>query len=177
MRELTIRKATIDDLEILARLEFESRNGAFMEMYGNTDGVPKIVDLLPRWRAKLNGNYCYIIVGEVEGQVAAYANLQMKVGYLKFELNGLYVFPQYWRQGIASQLLNFLISLIKRYADKQNQETGSTQAPQLSLHVIEGNKRACDFYLNKGFNYTSEFEMFTLGNRELKLLEMRLLLD
>jgi len=97
--------------------------------------------------------YLKLDVFEVNGKVAGYA-LLFKFWYNEFggtvwNIDELFVQPEFQRQGISS---DYLSSLSKRTADRV----------ALSLEVLPGNKRAYDLYKRTGFQEKETITLYKL---------------
>lgn len=181
MRDLTIRLAVAADRDSLADVEFISRNAAFLEMYGTTDGVPSLDELRNRWNIKLSGRQAIVAVGEIDSVTAGYFNLCKYSDGLSFVINGLYVLPEYWGRGIGGLLINSVERVVRKISSERKMkscsEVRNLQKPVITLEVIRENSRAAAFYRKFGYEFTGRSEPFNLGCRTIYLLEMKKILD
>ena len=181
MRELTIRLAEAADRDSLADVEFISRNAAFMEMYGTTEGVPLLEELRTRWDIKLSGRQAVIAVGEIDSITVGYFNLCKFSDGLSFAINGLYVLPEYWGRGIGGRLVSSVERVVRKITSEKNKKSGvethDLQKPVITLEVIRENSRATAFYRKYGYEFTGKSEPYNLGCKTIFLLEMKKILD
>ena len=82
-----------------------------------------------------------VLVGELNGEMAGFA--VMLVGENEAELDGLFVEPQYWRQGIGTTLVDAATHVARRRG--------------LSLTVV-ASPAARKFYEGRGFSVESQAE-------------------
>lgn len=81
-----------------------------------------------------------------------------------YELHSLYIHPDFWRQGIGSEAMEFAVSRA-RSAGKRN----------IILWVFAENTGAISFYEKCGFTADGAYKLYNCG-RELKAIRMRLAL-
>jgi GNAT superfamily N-acetyltransferase len=181
VRELTVRKAVEADRDILADLEFISREAAFMEMYGTVDDLPSIEELRSRWTQKLSQSQGLVVVCESDGIITGYFYLCKYLGKPSFVLNGLYVRPDCWGHGIGKKLIIFMEKVVRKIASDAGLTAEKSDPdgfkPVILLDVIRENTRAIDFYRSFGYDFTGREEPFELGCRTIILREMKKILD
>jgi ribosomal protein S18 acetylase RimI-like enzyme len=74
------------------------------------------------------------------------------------EVWGLYIHPEYWSRGYGSALFDFVISELRNIGFRE-----------ITLWVLEENKRARSFYRQKGFFFDGIKKEINLGKRLIKV--------
>jgi ribosomal protein S18 acetylase RimI-like enzyme len=106
--DFTIRKATIDDIKLLAELHVQTWN----ETYWNVKPKPTFKTREAQWSEQFKDTtsnwFCFVVInpdkqliGFAKGQKYVYADLQNYAG----ELNKLYLLAQYQRLGLGRKLI------------------------------------------------------------------------
>lgn len=68
------------------------------------------------------------------------------------EIWGIYLLPEFWRQGVGSKLINFAVNELKNKGYRK-----------ISLWVLENNKNAIKFYEKQGFKYAGTKKEIVIG--------------
>ncbi|MGD7787010.1 N-acetyltransferase family protein [Propionibacteriaceae bacterium Y1700] len=134
--DLIIRRARLDDANLLAHLEQQASEQALQHIFGGRpfpfdDVVAKWVQVLGNWRNKVR-------IAEVDDQPVGY------VAYGEGQVLHLGVIPQFTRRGFGRQLLDYATADIFR------------ASPAAHLHVLVDNHVARAFYDDLGWQDTGE---------------------
>lgn len=151
MSAISIRLATPDDAEEIARLHVHSSLTAYRPILGEQYTGGDIAERIDLWRRMLLGDFSLALTPPEKTYVAVAADEHIAgfcaVGGCRDddlpdhgEVYLLYVAPEYWRTGVGSRLF----------------ETGSCYLRErgfanLSLWVLEHNDRARSFYEKNGW--------------------------
>lgn len=162
MTEINIRKASIEDAEMLAELSYKTFYDAFhahpknapedladyMEKAFNTETV----------RAELLEETSIFLVAEIEREIAGYAKVM--IGAIEdgisaekpIELNRLYSHQKFLGKGVGARLMDECFNIAKEY-----------DCDVMWLGVWEFNPRAQTFYKKYGFREVGR-HIFQLGS-------------
>lgn len=162
MSEIRIRKAAIEDGEMLAELSFQTFWDAFHEHPKNApedlaDYMEKAFSLEQTRRELLEENSIFLIA-EMEGKAAGYAkvtlgNIEDGISAEKpIELNRLYSHQKFLGKGVGAALMDECLEIAKENA-----------CDVMWLGVWEFNPRAQAFYKKYGF-YEVGKHIFQLGS-------------
>lgn len=126
MAELTIRRMSDDDLDIVEQLEKASLKAPW-----NKSAL----------YSELHDNPCsLILVAEMDGKVAGY--LDFMITFDSATVSRIAVFPEYRRNGIARALLNEMNTICKKQEDP---------VAWITLEVRPSNENAVNLYLSSGY--------------------------
>ncbi|HEY0428524.1 MAG TPA: GNAT family N-acetyltransferase [Pyrinomonadaceae bacterium] len=162
MSEINIRKATIEDAEMLARLSYKTFRDAFHEHPKNApedlaDYMEKAFNL-EQIRKELFEDDSIFLVAEIAGEPIGYAKLMVgsrepEIDATRpIELNRLYSAQEFLGKGVGARLMEESFALAK----KLNCDT-------MWLGVWEYNPRAQRFYEKYGFREIGK-HTFLLGS-------------
>jgi ribosomal protein S18 acetylase RimI-like enzyme len=162
------REATADDAEELAQLGAHTFTDTFGHLYQPADLEIFLQNhSAANWAKELNDSAFEVRVAERDGQLVGYVKLGPP--HLPFEPRGeaaelrqLYVLEEVKGQGIAHELMNWVI---ERARDRR--------ADHLYLSVFTENHRARRFYEKYGFEPEGTYA-FMVGNHADEDIVMRL---
>ncbi|MEM9214828.1 MAG: GNAT family N-acetyltransferase [Cyanobacteria bacterium P01_F01_bin.150] len=173
MEQAFIRRADIDDAEVLAHLaEYTFRdafatenNGSDLDLYCAKNFGPEVQ------RLEIIGSNSVVLLGEVDGQPVGFAQVLLHapqasvVADRPSELRRLYVSKKWHGQGVAHKIMSQVLTI----ASQDN-------ADVIWLGVWEHNPRAIAFYRKYGFEAVGEHD-FMFGNELQRDLIMAAKID
>jgi ribosomal protein S18 acetylase RimI-like enzyme len=142
--DFLIRKATREDSSALSELSFKL-NSTFND---NTRPDPDFI------RDNWDNNIAYVAEseGKLVGFLAGSKSCQMHLGRNRFEVQSLYVEPEFRKHGIGKALLDKLVL-----------DTEELGVGKITLQVHNDNKSAIEFYKSSSFKeagYASNYKIF-----------------
>jgi len=150
MQQVTVRLAVVSELKALEALQWRAslnNPGDREALLANPDAIE-----LPLWQIESGG----VFVAEVAGSIVGFAAILPREDG-DSELDGLFVEPRAWRQGVGRVLVDHCSSAART-------------AGAVSIHVV-GNPHAESFYGACGFKATgtqhTRFGIGLLLKREL----------
>jgi GNAT superfamily N-acetyltransferase len=162
MSEINIRKATIEDAEMLTDLSYKTFWDAFHDHPKNApddlaDYMQKAFNL-EQVRSELADENSIFLVAEIENEVAGYARLILEniepeiIAEKPIELNRLYSKQEFIGKGVGARLMEECFALAK-----------NLNCDVMWLGVWEYNPRAQRFYEKYGFREVGK-HVFQLGS-------------
>jgi GNAT superfamily N-acetyltransferase len=139
---VVIRDARPDDVEALAEIQRSASLVAFARIFPPHLYAFPMDDVRDRWRAALSDPAARIVLAEIDRAPAGLACVRPEW------LDGLYVVPEKWGEGIGRVLHDHALSLVEAL--------GSTQC---HLWVLEHNDRARRFYERLGWRENGEIRV------------------
>ena len=161
---LTLRQAIPQDAEAIAEVHVYAWQAAYADI------VPG--DFLAQLEVKKRAAWWYWHLSENQSLVMVALSGEKLVGWISFgvsrdddaagagEICALYVLPAYWRQGVGSALMRAIVPQSRTFKS-------------VSLWVLKQNKRACDFYLQIGFEPDGAEKIVAIGGAELTEIRYR----
>jgi phosphinothricin acetyltransferase len=157
---LTIRRATLDDLDAIT----EIYNEAILKTVATFDTEPKTLEEQQRWFASHGPKYP-IMVAEEDGLVVGWASLSMwsdRCAYADTAESSLYVRETHQGRGIGKKLLEAILN----------------EGKKAGLHTVvaritEGNAVSIHLFKSAGFEHIGV--MREVGRKFGKLLDVHLL--
>jgi len=129
-----IREARSDEAEALAELQRDASLAALAHIFPPERYPFPLDDVRERWRAALVDPGMFVLVAEEDGRPVGLA------GARRDWLDGLYVAPTHWGTGVAADLHDRALELVR---------AGGSH--ECRLWVLEGNERARRFYERLGW--------------------------
>ena len=168
--ELTIRRATDADAEALATLALRSFLDAFAAQNRPEDiaAYTSRVYGVTQQQAEIAASNIVTLVGEMDGQMAAYAQLRWippgpgVTGPEPVEIMRFYVDQPWHGRGIAQQMMDAVLATAR--------EAG---ARTVWLAVWEQNPRAIAFYQRRGFHVVGAQDFWMGSDRQHDLVMAR----
>ena len=160
--DITIRRVTIDDVEVLSSISKQSFYDTFTGTCSDEDmqSFQEQYFSPGQWKTELNNTHQFCFFAEKNGVPVAY--LQFMEDYSGFpfmkkwkalELKRIYVLQEYHGKGIAQKLMDHILT----YATENNYAV-------VWLGVWEHNLRAQKFYEKYGFVNSGYTHDFPIGN-------------
>ncbi|MBI1773150.1 MAG: GNAT family N-acetyltransferase [Burkholderiales bacterium] len=148
IKEVSLRRATVDDAQAIAAVRVESWQATYRGMIpDNYLDEMRIEDSMLQWRqilkamAQAEDRIC-VYVAESEGKVIGFASGMMlpepKLG-MQAELTAIYLRPAWQRSGIGRRMLHKVVRTLQAQG-----------AESLLVWVISGNDIARNFYEELG---------------------------
>jgi GNAT superfamily N-acetyltransferase len=159
--ELVIREAKELDARAIGTIGVTSWQTAYRGLipdeYLDALSIDIKEEQLSRSLANQNNRFAIAEVdGKPIGMICFYPlHIEEPIG-VKWELEALYIIPQYWNKGIGRALVKYAF---------QNMITN--RACMCSLWVLAGNHRARKFYESMGMTFLGVENSITMGGKEL----------
>ena len=164
MEQLSIRKATLDDIPEVAKLHINSWNNTYKGIIAQEylDNMKKNLNKRIE-RMKNEFDLRNMILATINDEIVAFSEFVLSNEFSKnldidCELCGLYVRNEYLKSGIGSQVFNYVRNLFI-----------SNNKKKMGLWCFKENKNAIDFYKKKGGVIVSE-KKFALAGKEYSVV-------
>lgn len=166
--EVTIRPATVDDAEEIARVHVASwrqaHTGVVAEEYLSHLDVTGRAE---RWRDTIAGRVdppTQVWVAEDEGRVIGFASLGPSLDEdaerSTMQIYTIYLEPHAWGRGVARELMRTVLA-------------GVPAGAPVTLWVLAGNERARHFYRRNGFSPDGVERLDEIGGQQYRELRYR----
>lgn len=157
-----IKKATLDDIDILGQIHAES----WQQAYKNIISDLVLADFTAKKRADRfkkvmsesgEENYMLLVDNQPVGFTSIGSSRDDDFSNNTGEIWGIYLAPDHWRKGYGSKLFNWAEYELKSRGYKS-----------IALWVLKDNNQARSFYEKHNYNKESRREIITIGNNKLE---------
>lgn len=149
---MEIRKAEPSDAEFIQEVAEQTWKETYIEILGEKAVERIIEDWYDEDSIRKNieeHDYFYII--EIENAVAGYIDATLEDTVV--EVQRLYIYPEYWRQGLGTRIYRELESKV------------SDTAESIELEILTENDPAASFYRENGFELVKTEEVELKGEK------------
>jgi len=158
---VTIRQATVEDAAIISFIGVTSWQAAYRGIVPDSYLDSLSVEQRKKHLAKnLSVSDNHFAIAQIDdqdaGMICFYPSQNEKVTESTWEVEALYILPQYWNKGIGHTLMRYAFECMK-----------DQKITFCELWVLAENTRARKFYKCLGFTYTGIEKNISIGSRDL----------
>ena len=159
---ITIKKCTLDDLDDLQVISYDTFNETFKEQNSaeNMKAYLERAFTLEKLEKELSHPSSHFFFIYIHGELAGYLKVNMndaqteEMGEEAFEIERIYIKRDYKKQGLGKYLLNLAHDMAVTHGKKS-----------IWLGVWEKNHQALAFYMKMGFTQAGDHSFF-MGDEE-----------
>jgi len=158
---IVIREATVEDAKTISFIGVTSwksaYNGIVPNEYLDSLSVEKREKYLEKSMMIPTNRFAIAeLDGKAVGMICFYPTQCETPTEGEWELEALYLLPEYWKRGIGRALIQYALHYMR-----------GNHASVCNLWVLADNQRARGFYEKIGFKYTGVEKTITIGGKDL----------